>query len=180
MTSYRQHVFVPSLSSYFPIAEFLFHVDFVVFYARFDAILSFTFSLRQIVLQALSSLLQLASLFLIKSEPSDASLPKIDPVVFSSLVGVSSPILSSPLQLVKLVLIISITSSVSLLALVLVASFFLLNAFRSFVFSLQRVSSHSPVFHPLLLTLAPEVAKQVFIFRFEITLPFRCVPLYVS
>ena len=140
MISCRQHAFVPSLFSYFLIAESLFRGDSVAFYARSNAILSFVFFLRQIIVLALSSLLQ---------------LPVLDPVIF-------------------------IASSVAPLAPILAASFFLLGAFRSFVFSLQRVSSHSPVSHPLLLTLAPRVAKQVFVFRFEITLPFRCVPLYVS
>ena len=140
MISSRQHVFVPSISSCFLIAKSLFHGDFVVFYVRFDAILSFIFSLRQIVVPTLSSLLQL-------------------------------PMLAT---------IISIASSDALLVPIPVAFFFLLNAFRSFVFSLQRVSSHSPVSHPLLLTLTPKVARLVFIFRFETTLPSECVPLYAS
>ena len=180
MISSRQHVFVPSVSSCFLIAKSLFHGDFVVFYVRFDAILSFIFSLQQIVVLALSSLLQLANLFLVKSEPSDAFLLNIDLIVFSSLASVSFLTPSFPLQLLVLAPVISKASSVSPLVPIPVAFFFLLNAFRSFVFSLQRVSSHSPVSHPLLLTLTPVVTRQVFIFRFKTTLPSGCVPLYAS
>ena len=140
MISSPQHVFAPSVSLCFLIAESLFHGDFIVFYVHFDFILSFIFSPQQIVVPTLSSLLRL-------------------------------PMLAT---------IISIASSDVPLAPIPVVFFFLPDASRSFVFSLQRVSSHLPVFHPLLLTLTPEVTRQVFIFRFEKTLPSVCVPLYAS
>ena len=180
MISAPQHVFVPTVSSCFLIAESLFHGGFVVFYVHFGAILSFIFSLRQIILPALSSLLQLANLFLVKFEPSDAFLLNIDLIIFFFLASVSFLTPSFPLQLLMLTPIISIASSVSPLVPIPVAFFFLPNASRSFVFSLQRVSSHLPVFHPLLLTLTPEVTRQVFIFRFKTILPSTCVPLYAS